>query len=138
MAELKTKKTSASVEKFLNSVADEQRRKDCFRLLEIMKAETKDEPAMWGTSIVGFGRIQYKYVSGRELEWFVTGFSPRKQDLTLYIMPGIERYPALLNKLGKHKTGKSCLYVKKLEDVDLTTLKQLIRKSVAEIEVMKK
>ena len=138
MAELKTKKTDASVEKFLNSVADEQRRKDCFRLLEIMKAETKAEPAMWGTSIVGFGRIQYKYESGRELEWFVTGFSPRKQDLTLYIMPGIERYPSLLNKLGKHKTGKSCLYVKKLEDVDLTTLKQLIRNSVADIAVMKK
>ena len=95
MAELKTKKTTASVEKFLNNVADEQRRKDCFRLVEIMKGETKAEPAMWGTSIVGFGRHQYKYESGRELEWFLVGFSPRKQDLTLYIMGGLERYPSL-------------------------------------------
>jgi hypothetical protein len=83
MAELKTKKNTARVEKFLNKVADEQRRKDCFQVLEIMKAATKSEPAMWGTSIIGFGRHQYKYASGRELEWFLVGFSPRKQDLTL-------------------------------------------------------
>ncbi|MEK6286544.1 MAG: DUF1801 domain-containing protein [Acidobacteriota bacterium] len=138
MAELKTRKNTASVEKFLNSVADEQRRKDCFRVLEIMKAATKSEPAMWGTSIVGFGRHQYKYESGRELEWFLTGFSPRKQDLTLYIMGGLERYPALMKKLGKHKTGKSCLYIKKLEDVDLPTLKQLIKQSVADLAALKK
>lgn len=138
MAELKTKKNTASVEKFLNNVADEQRRKDCFRLLEIMKTETKAEAAMWGTSIVGFGRYQYKYESGRELEWFLTGFSPRKQDLTLYIMPGLERYPSLMKKLGKHKTGKSCLYIKKLEDVDLPTLKQLIKQSVADLAAMSK
>jgi hypothetical protein len=137
MAELKTKKTAASVEKFLNNVADEQRRKDCFRLVEIMKAETKAEPAMWGTSIVGFGRHQYKYVRGRELEWFLVGFSPRKQDLTLYIMGGLERYPSLMKKLGKHKMGKSCLYIKKLEDVDLPTLKQLIKQSVADFAAMK-
>ena len=138
MAELKTKKTIASVEKFLNNVADEQRREDCFRLVEIMKAETKAEPAMWGTSIVGFGRHQYKYESGRELEWFLVGFSPRKQDLTLYIMGGLERYPSLTKKLGKHKTGKSCLYIKKLEDVDLPTLKQLIKQSVADFAAMRK
>ena len=138
MAELKTKKTTASVEKFLNNVADEQRRKDCFRLVEIMKAETKAEPAMWGTSIVGFGRHQYKYESGRELEWFLVGFSPRKKDLTLYMMGGLKRYPSLTKKLGKHKTGKSCLYIKKLEDVDLTTLKQLIEQSVADFAAMKK
>src|SRR5215471_11422985 len=114
MAELKTKKTNASVDTFLNSVADEKRRKDCFRLVDIMKAATKSEPVMWGTSIVGFGRHQYKYPNGRALEWFVVGFSPRKQDLTVYIMPGIERYPALMKKLGKHKTGKSCLYIKTL------------------------
>lgn len=137
MAELKTKKTAASVEKFLNNVADEQRRKDCFSLVDIMKAETKSEPAMWGTSIVGFGRHQYKYESGRELEWFLVGFSPRKQDLTLYIMGGLERYPALMKKLGKHKMGKSCLYIKKLEDVDLPTLKQLIKQSVADFAAMK-
>jgi len=138
MAELKTRKTTASVEKFLNNVADGQRRKDCFRLVEIMKAETKAEPAMWGTSIVGFGRHQYKYESGRELEWFLVGFSPRKQDLTLYIMGGLERYPSLTKKLGKHKTGKSCLYIKKLEDVDLPTLKQLIKQSVADFAAMRK
>lgn len=136
MAELKTKKNTASVEKFLNNVADEQRRKDCFRLLEIMKAETKAEPAMWGTSIVGFGGHQYKYESGRELEWFLVGFAPRKQDLTLYIMGGLERYPSLMKKLGKHKTGKSCLYIKKLEDVDLSTLKQLIKQSLADLAAM--
>jgi hypothetical protein len=132
MAELKTKKTNASVAKFLNGVTDEQRRKDCFKLVDIMKAATKLEPAMWGTSIVGFGRHQYKYTSGRELEWFLVGFSPRKQDLTLYIMPGVERYPALMQKLGKHKTGKSCLYIKSLEDIDLPTLKQLIKESIGD------
>ena len=134
MAELKTKKTTASVEKFLNSIADEQRRKDCFRVLEIMKAATKSEPAMWGPSIVGFGNYVYKYTRGRELEWFLTGFSPRKQNLTLYIMLGVEQYPALMKKLGKHSTGRSCLYIKDLEDVDLTTLKQLIKQSLADLK----
>lgn len=138
MAELKTKKNTASVAKFLSGIADEQRRQDCLRVLEIMKAATKAEPAMWGTSIVGFGRYRYKYVSGRELEWFLTGFSPRKQDLTLYIMGGLERYPALMKKLGKHKSGKSCLYIKKLEDVDLATLKQLIKQSLADLAAIKK
>ena len=133
MAELKTKKNKASVEKFLNSVADEERRKDCFSVLEIMKQVTKAEPAMWGPSIVGFGSRQYKYPSGRELDWFLVGFAPRKQDLTLYIMPGVERYPTLMKKLGKHKTGKSCLYIKKLDDVNLPTLKQLIKRSVADL-----
>lgn len=135
---LKTKKTNASVEKFLNTVSDDQRRKDCFKLVDIMKAATKSDPAMWGTSIIGFGRHQYKYDSGRELEWFVVGFSPRKQDLTLYIMAGVERYPELMKKLGKHKTGRSCLYIKKLEDVDLPTLKQLIKKSVGDLAVWTK
>lgn len=103
-----------------------------------MKAATKAAPAMWGTSIVGFGRHQYKYESGRELEWFLTGFSPRKQDLTLYIMGGLERYPSLMKKLGKHKTGKSCLYIKKLEDVDMPTLKLLIKESVRDLGAQKK
>ena len=138
MAELKTKKTTESVEKYLNSVADEQRRKDCFKVLEIMKAATRSEPAMWGTSIIGFGHRRYKYSSGRELDWFLVGFAPRKQDLTLYIMPGVERYPSLMNKLGKHKTGKSCLYVKTLADVDMATLKQLIKQSVADIKAATK
>ena len=138
MAELKTKKTGASVEKFLNTVSDEQRRRDCFKLVDIMKAATKSDPAMWGTSIVGFGCHQYKYTSGRELEWFLIGFSPRKQDLTLYIMPGVERYPELMNRLGKHKTSRSCLYIKKLEDIDLPTLKQLIKKSIGDLSVWRK
>lgn len=138
MAELKTKQTTASVEKFLNTVSDEQRRKDCFRLVEIMKAATKAEPAMWGTSIVGFGRYQYKYKDGRALEWFLVGFAPRKQDLTLYIMPGLERYPELMKKLGKHKTGRSCLYIKRLGDVDTPTLKQLIKRSLADLGTLSK
>jgi hypothetical protein len=95
-----------------------------------MKQVTKAEPRMWGSSIVGFGSYHYKYESGREGDWFVTGFSPRKQNLTLYIMPGFESYGGLLGKLGKHKTGKSCLYVNTLEDVHLPTLKALIRQSV--------
>jgi hypothetical protein len=137
MAGLKTKKTTASVEKFLNNITDQQRRKDCFTLVDVMKAATNAEPAMWGTSIVGFGSHQYKYTSGRELEWPLVCFSPRKQDLTLYIMTGLERYPSLMKKLGKHKTGKSCLYIKKLEDVDLATLNELIRQSLADLAAKK-
>jgi hypothetical protein len=138
MSQQKTIQTADSVEAFLNSIADDQRRKDCFSVLEIMKAATRTEPAMWGTSIVGFGRYRYKYESGTKGEWFLVGFSPRKQDLTLYIVSGLERYPALLKKLGKHKTGKSCLYIKKLEDVDLSTLKQLIKQSLTDLVAMKK
>jgi hypothetical protein len=138
MAELKTKKTKASVEKFLMGVSDEQRRKDCFKLVDILKTATKSEPAMWGTSIVGFGCHQYKYDSGRELEWFLVGFAPRKQDLTLYIMPGVERYPELMKKLGKYKAGRSCLYLKKLNDVDLPTLKQLIKRSIHDMAAWRK
>ena len=138
MAEPKTKPTAESVEKFLSNIADEPRRRDCFRVLEIMKAVTKVEPAMWGTSIVGFGRYNYKYESGTKGEWFLVGFSPRKQDLTLYLMSGLDRYKDLLTKLGKHKTGRACLYIKKLEDVDLSTLKTLIKQSVADIKTMKK
>ena len=130
MAELKTKRTDRSVEEFLNTVVDEQRRQDCRVVLQIMKQVTKAEPKMWGTSIVGFGGYHYKYASGREGDWFLAGFSPRKQNLTLYITAGFERYDALLSKLGKHKTGKSCLYIKKLDDVDVETLKELIQQSV--------
>jgi len=105
--------------------------------VEIMKTATKAKPAMWGASIVGFGSHQLKYASGRELEWPLIAFSPRKQDLTLYLMPGPEHYPSLMKKLGKYKTGKSCLYIKKLEDVDLPTLKQLIKQSVSNLAVTK-
>jgi len=133
MAELKTKPNEQSVEAFLNSVEDEKKRQDCLTILEMMKQITKAEPQMWGTSMVGFGTYHYKYESGREGDWFVAGFSPRKQNLTLYIMAGFSRYDELLSKLGKFKTGKSCLYIKKLEDVDLPTLKELIKQSVAHV-----
>ena len=130
MAELKTKPNKLSVEKFLNSIKDEQKRKDSFQVLEMMKKITKEEPILWGTSIVGFGKYHYKYASGREGDWFLTGFSPRKQNLTLYIMSGFKRYNELMKKLGKHKTGSSCLYINKLDDIDLKVLKVLISESV--------
>jgi hypothetical protein len=130
MAELKTQKNQASVEKFLKAVTDETRRADSFALLDIMREVTGEEPAMWGTSIVGFGSYHYKYESGREGDWFLTGFSPRKQNLTLYIMSGFEGYEEMLERLGKHTTGKACLYVKKLDDVHLPTLKKMIKQSV--------
>jgi hypothetical protein len=133
MAQLKTQKNDASVKDFLNTVSDERKRKDSFAVLELMRDITGEEPAMWGTSIVGFGSYRYKYASGREGEWFLAGFSPRKQNLTLYIMSGFDEYDALLAKLGKHKTGKSCLYINRLADIDLPTLQELVRRSVAHV-----
>ena len=130
MSDLKTKPTNASVDEFLNSVEHPQRREDGFELLRMMKEITKEEPTMWGPSIVGFGSYHYKYESGREGEMPITGFSPRKKSLTVYIMSGFEKYQHLLEKLGKHKTGKSCLYINTLEDVDWVVLKEIIRKSV--------
>ncbi len=130
MADLKTKANKASVEKFLNSVKDEKKKADCFKILELMKKITKDKPVMWGPSIVGFGKYHYKYASGREGDWFLTGFSPRKQNLTLYIMSGFKKYDGLMKKLGKYKTGSSCLYINKLKDVDIKVLKSLITESV--------
>lgn len=130
MAELKTKETKASVTAFLNKISDQTRRDDCFAVAEIMRAATKEEPRMWGSSIVGFGRYHYKGKSGREGEWMIIGFSPRKSDLTLYLMGGFEKSAELMKKLGKHKTGKSCLYIKKLTDVDLSVLRQLVKQSV--------
>ena len=130
MAELKTKPNDQSVEDFLNKVPDEKKRQDSFAILELMKQVTGDEPIMWGDSIVGFGTYRYKYASGKEGEWPVTGFSPRKQNLTLYIMSGFDEYDDLLNKLGKHSTGKSCLYIKKMEDIDQYVLREIISKSV--------
>jgi hypothetical protein len=135
MTELKTKQNDASVKAFLNSIADEKKREDCFTLLDMMKQVTGVDPKMWGDSIVGFGNYHYKYESGREGDWFLAGFAPRKQNLTLYIMSGFDHYNDLLTKLGKYKTGKSCLYIKKLEDIDLATLKELVKQSV---EHMKK
>lgn len=131
MAELKTQKNESSVEAFLDSVVDERKRADSYAVLELMKEVTGDEPAMWGTSIIGFGSYRYKYASGREGEWFLTGFSPRKKNITLYIMSGFDEYETLLEDLGKHSAGKSCLYINKLDDVDQSTLRKLVEKSVA-------
>jgi hypothetical protein len=126
VAELKTKETAASVAGFLKKIADPVMRRDCETLVAIMKTATKAEPRLWGAAIVGFGNVHLKYESGRELEWFAAGFSPRKSALTLYLMSGLEPLAPLLKKLGPHKTGKGCLYIKRLDDVDLPTLKKLI------------
>jgi hypothetical protein len=130
MAELKTRQTGASVDDFLNGLPVEQTRKDCLEIVRIMKLATREEPKMWGPSIVGFGTTHLKYASGRELDWMVVGFSPRKQNLTLYLPGGLASYSALLAKLGKHKTGVGCVYIKSLQDVDATVLEDLIRRSV--------
>lgn len=134
MAEVITKKNDASVESFLANVPDEKKRADCFDLLKLMKEATGAEPKMWGSSLVGFGSYHYRYKSGREGDWFLTGFSPRKQNLTLYIMAGFSKYEALMTRLGKYKTGKSCLYLKRLSDVEIPILKELVKRSVAYME----
>jgi uncharacterized protein DUF1801 len=128
--EIKTKMNDASVSKFLNSVADEQKRKESFEIVKLMNQITKEEPKMWGTSIVGFGSYRYKGKSGREGDWMLIGFSPRKQNLTLYLMHGLNTHGDLLKKLGKFTTGMGCLYIKRLEDVDMKVLKELIQASV--------
>ena len=128
MAELKTKVTKANVGKFLEGIKDEKKRQDCFEILKIMKKATRAEPKMWGPSIIGFGDHHYVYESGREGDWFLAGFSPRVQNLTLYMMGGFDG--EILKKLGKYKTGKGCLYINKLEDVDLKVLNDLIKTSV--------
>ena len=134
MAELKTKENDQSVETFLSSIEDAQKQQDCRTLIAIMQEATGAAPRMWGESIVGFGHYHYKYASGREGDWFLTGFAPRKQNLTLYIMAGFDNYEALLGKLGKHSTGKSCLYVKRLADVDMPVLTELVVESVAHMK----
>lgn len=131
MAEMKTKQNDASVTEFIKSIADERKRADAFALVQIMEEEVGEPARMWGDSIVGFGSYHYKYDSGREGDMMLAGFSPRKQNLTLYIMAGFDEYDALLEQLGKHKTGKSCLYIKRLEQVDQATLRTLIRQSAA-------
>ena len=130
MAELKTKETDASVEAFLNEIKNEETRQDCFEIARLMQQATRSEPKMWGESIVGFGNIHLKYASGRELDWMVIGFSPRKANITLYLTNGLERYATLLQKLGKHTIGKGCLYIKKLKDVNTQVLEDLMRESV--------
>lgn len=130
MAELKTKQTGRSVNEFLGSIKDAGVRKDCAVLVDIMRKATKASPKMWGSSIVGFGSRKLKYASGRELEWMLTAFSPRKQNISIYITSGFDDFDALLEKLGTHSCGKSCLYIKRLSDVDVPTLKKLVTASV--------
>jgi hypothetical protein len=130
MAELKTKKTELSAEAFIRKVPDTQKQKDAFTILALMEKATKAKAKMWGSSIIGFGDRHLKYESGRELDWFVMGFSPRKQNLTLYIFGAVGKQKALLKKLGKHKTGKGCLYINKLEEVDMAVLKEIIIKGI--------
>ena len=129
MAEQKTKPTAEAFEQFLDRAVDPSRHADCNAMAAMMEAATGESPVMWG-AIVGFGRYRYKYASGREGEWPLIGFSPRKSDLTLYIMPGFGRHEDLMSRLGKFRTGKSCLYIKRLSDVELPVLKELITKSV--------
>lgn len=130
MAEMKTKLNDADPRAFIESVEHRKRREDSLRMLDLMEELTSEPPKMWGNSIVGYGAYHYKYESGREGDLFIVGFSPRKQNLTIYIMPGFERYEELMAQLGKYKTGKSCLYINKLEDVDIQVLKVLITESV--------
>jgi hypothetical protein len=130
MAELKTQENDASVDDYLNSVEDDKKREASFKVKELMEDVTGEEARMWGESIVGFGHYKYKYASGREGEWMITGFAPRKRNLTLYIMSGFEEYDDLLDKLGEHSTGKSCLYINKLEDINMDVLRELVNKSV--------
>lgn len=125
MAELKTKPSGESVELFLETV-EESRRQDCYDLLQIMLEVTGASPMMWGSRIVGFGSYRYRYASGRSGEWFVTGFAPRKNGLTLYLTDGLDRHPDLLARLGKHTAGRGCLYIKRLADLDRAVLRQLI------------
>ena len=130
MVELKTKQTDESVVKFLNTIEDPSKRKDCFEIAEMMKRESKYEPKMWGTAIIGFGSYHYKYESGHEGDICLVGFSPRKKNITLYIMSGINDHWDLLGKLGKHKTSKGCLYINRLSDIDTNILKELIEISI--------
>lgn len=130
MAELQTRQTDAKVSDFLAGIADERQRDDATVIVELMRGVTRTEPKMWGASIIGFDSYHYVYESGREGDWFVVGLSPRARNLTLYIMPGFSEYQDLLGQLGKHKTGKSCLYINKLADVDLKVLRKLVQQSV--------
>ena len=134
MAELKTKENNESVKDFVNSIEDETKRKDSFEIIEIMKKESKEEAKMWGTSIIGFGSYHYKYASGHEGDMCIVGFSPRKQNISLYLCGALEQQKGLLEKLGKHKTGKSCLYIKKLSDIDSEILRKIIKESIVAME----
>jgi len=133
MAERKTKENNASVATFINAIENETKREDCKKILALMKKITGKKAKMWGDTMIGFGRYHYKYASGREGDLFVVGISPRKQNLVAYIMPGFSKYSALMKKLGKCKHSVSCLYIKKLDDVDLKVLETLITRSVKDM-----
>jgi len=134
MADVKTRPTRASVTTFLKGVSDEDQRRDALALLGLMKRITRAQPRMWGPSIVGFGSYHYRYASGREGDWPLTGFSPRRRELTVYIMAGFDRFPDLMARLGRYRTGKSCLYIRRLADVDLAVLRDLVAASVAHMK----
>lgn len=134
MAEVKTKPTKASVRKFIEAVPSDTKRRDSKALITLMQRLAGEKPVMWGPTMIGFGQYHYKYDSGHEGDCFRIGFSPRKAALTLYVMTGFERYPALMKRLGKYRAGKSCLYVNKLEDIDLGVLEQMIKVSLAEMK----
>jgi hypothetical protein len=131
MAELKTKKTALSVDAFIKKIPEAQKRKDVAAIVALMEKATKAKAKMWGSAIIGFGEKHLTYESGRELDWFVMGLSPRKQNMALYIPGTVGEQQSLLEKLGKHKTGKGCLYINKLEEVDLSVLKEIIVKGAA-------
>ena len=134
MSDPKTRPNDASVEGFIDAVEHPRRREDARTLLELMQRVTGENPVMWGPSIVGYGSYRYRYASGQESDWPIAGFSPRRQNLSIYIMTGFDQCGELLSRLGKHKIGKSCLYVNKLADVDLDVLETLVRASVAEMK----
>ena len=134
MATLKTQPNDASVEAFLATIEDERKRGDAETLLKLFKGVTRQPAKMWGGSIIGFGTYHYVYASGREGDWFLAGFSPRKQNLAIYVMSGFGIHKDNLAKLGKYKAGKSCLYVKRLEDIDLKVLRAILRESVAYVK----
>lgn len=133
MAELKTKERNASVTAFLSGITDKRKRADCKTIAKMMREATGKRAKMWGTSMVGFDRYDYRYASGRSGTFMITGFSPRAQNIAVYIMPGFGKFAALMKKLGKHRTGKSCLYLKRLSDVDSSVLARLITESVREM-----
>lgn len=131
LAEIKTKQTDASVNSFIDSIPDEQKRKDSYTILKMMEKATKEKPKMWGSSIIGFGNVRYKSpATGREVDWLKIGFSPRKANLSLYLTTDIKKYAEDLKKIGKHKTGKGCLYINKLEDIDIKVLEKMIAATV--------
>jgi len=136
MAELKTQPTRASVSEFLDAIPDKERRKDCYTVLQIMQRATGSEPVMWGPSMVGLGSFTYRYPNGKEMAWFRVGFSPRKTDLTLYLLGGMHKQTEQLKRLGKHKAGKGCLYIKRLTDVDLDVLTEMVTASLEHLSDM--